>query len=71
VYWGSVEKEPWYLTTNLLDLGMFLQYYRCNMWIWEMYGDMKKYGLNLEIAILRHFKQITQMPLVVVLLYVW
>ena len=71
VHWGSGEKEPWCLATNLPDLSMTLQYYRRRMWIEEMFGDMKKHGFNLESTMLRHFERLSRLTLAVALLYVW
>jgi hypothetical protein len=41
IHWQSSEEEPWYLATNLPDPEMALRYYRCRMWIEEMFGDFK------------------------------
>jgi hypothetical protein len=71
VHWGSGEKEPWCLATNLPDLSMTLQYYRRRMWIEEMFGDMKKHGFDLESTMLRHFERLSRLTLAVALLYVW
>jgi hypothetical protein len=70
-HWAVGEKEPWYLVTNLPDLGMARQYYRRRMWIEEMFGDMKKHGFDLERTMLRHFDRLSRLTLAVVLLYVW
>jgi hypothetical protein len=67
VHWGVGEQEHWCLATNLLDLSMTMKYYRCRMWIEEMFGDMKKYGFDLESTMLRHFARLSRLTLAVAL----
>ena len=47
-YKNKVEKEPWYLLTNLNDLSEVIQIYRCRMGIEAMFKDCKSGGYNLE-----------------------
>jgi hypothetical protein len=71
VHWGTGEKEPWCLATNLPDLSMALKFYKRRMWIEEMFGDMKKHGFDLESTMLRHFDRLSRLTLAVSILYVW
>ena len=71
VHWGSGEKEPWCLATNLPDRRMTLSYYARRMWIEETFGDLKKHGFDLESTQLRHFLRLSRLTLAVALLYVW
>lgn len=47
-YNQKVEKEPWYLLTNLNDLDEVLKIYRSRMGIEAMFKDCKTGGYNLE-----------------------
>jgi hypothetical protein len=47
-YRGSVEKEPWYLLTNLPDLDSAIKAYQKRMGIEAMFKDCKIGGYNLE-----------------------
>jgi hypothetical protein len=71
VHWRIGEKEPWCLATNVPDLQMALRFYKCRMWIEEMFGDMKKHGFDLERTMLRHFLRLSRLTLAVAILYVW
>ena len=71
VHWKIGEKEPWCLATNVPDLQMALRFYKCRMWIEEMFGDMKKHGFDLERTMLRHFLRLSRLTLAVAILYVW
>jgi len=70
-HWKIGEKEPWCLATNLPDLSMTLKFYKCRMWIEEMFGDMKKHGFDLESTMLRHFDRLSRLTLAVSIIYVW
>ena len=47
-YKNKVEKEPWYLLTNLENLDEVLKNYRYRMGIEAMFKDCKTGGYNLE-----------------------
>ncbi len=47
-YKNKVEKEPWYLLTNLENLDKVLKIYRSRMGIEAMFKDCKTGGYNLE-----------------------
>lgn len=47
-YKGKVEKEPWYLLTNLDAIEEVIQIYRSRMGIEAMFKDCKTGGYNLE-----------------------
>jgi hypothetical protein len=47
-YRGKVEKEPWYLLTNLPDLSSTLKAYKKRMGIEAMFKDCKTGGYHLE-----------------------
>lgn len=47
-YKNKVEKEPWYLLTNLNNLEVVIQIYRQRMGIEAMFKDCKSGGYNLE-----------------------
>ena len=47
-YRGKVEKEPWYLLTNLSDLSSTIKAYHKRMGIEAMFKDCKTGGYNLE-----------------------
>ena len=47
-YKNKVEKEPWYLLTNLDSLKEVIQIYRSRMGIEAMFKDCKSGGYNLE-----------------------
>ena len=50
---------------------MALRAYARRMWIEEMFGDMKKHGLDLENTMLRQADRPSRLTLAVALLYVW
>ena len=47
-YRGKVEKEPWYLLTNLPNLSFTVKAYQKRMGIEAMFKDCKSGGYNLE-----------------------
>ncbi len=47
-YKNKLEKEPWYLLTNLDNLEEVIQIYRIRMGIEAMFKDCKSGGYNLE-----------------------
>ena len=49
---------------------MALRYYRRRMWIEEIFGDMKKHGLDLEGTMLRKFSRLSRLTLTVACLYI-
>jgi hypothetical protein len=71
LYWRRGEKKPWLLATNVLDPRAALRLYRRRMWIEEMFGDLKKHGVDLEASHLRHFLRLSRLTLAVCLLYLW
>jgi hypothetical protein len=68
LYWQPGEDKPWFLATNLLDERAPLRRYRRRMWLEQMFGDMKKHGLDLEASHLRHFLRLSRLTLMVCLL---
>jgi hypothetical protein len=69
--WAVGEKEPWYLATNLETPAAALQAYRRRMWIDELFGDLKRHGVDLEMTHLRHIERLSRLTLLVALLYLW
>jgi Transposase DDE domain len=70
-HWQVGERGPWLLTTNLASARETWQAYRRRMWIEEMFGDLKRHGLDLEATHLRHRDRLSRLTLAVCLLYVW
>ncbi len=70
-YWQVGEPAPGLLTTNLPSPSMTRQAYRRRMWIDEMFGDLKKHGVDLESTHLNQISRLSRLTLVVALLYVW
>lgn len=70
-HWQAGEKEPWFLTTTLLQPRPTLRLYRVRMWIEELFGDLKKHGFDLERTHLRHFLRLSRLTLVVCRLFIW
>jgi hypothetical protein len=71
IHWKVGEKKLWCLATNLPDRQSTLRAYGRRMWLDEMFGDLKKHGINLESTMLRHFSRLSRLTLAVVVLYVW
>jgi hypothetical protein len=69
--WAAGEKEPWYLATNLETPAAALQAYRRRMWIDELFGDLKRHGVDLEMTHLRHIERLSRLTLLVAVLYLW
>ena len=69
--WASGEKEPWLLTTNLPTAARTCQAYGRRMWIDEMFGDLKKHGVDLESTHLTQIARLSRLTLLVALLYLW
>lgn len=70
-HWTPGEKEPWLLTTNFSTPELTRRAYQRRMGIEEMFGDLKKHGVDLEATHLRHFQRLSRLTLAVALLYVW
>lgn len=70
-YWGTGEKEPWLLITNLANPRVALKAYRCRMWIEEMFGDWKGHGVDIATTHLRHFARLSRLVFLVAVLYLW
>ena len=70
-YWQSGQAHPLYLATNCLLPQQAIRLYRRRMWIEEMFGGMKKHGVDLEATRLHHFLRLSRLTLAVCLLYVW
>lgn len=70
-YWQTGHDQPLYLATNCLLPEQAIRLYRRRMWIEEMFGDMKKHGVDLEATRLRHFLRLSRLTLAACLLYVW
>jgi hypothetical protein len=70
-YWRVGEKEPWLLTTNLPTVPATRQAYGRRMWIDEMFGDLKKHGVDLESTHLNQIARLSRLVLLVALLYLW
>lgn len=70
-YWQVGEKEPWLLTTNLPNARTTRQAYRRRMWIDEMFGDLKKHGVDLESTHLNQMARLSRLTLLVALVYLW
>ncbi len=71
IEWVAGEKEPWYLATNLPTPAAALRAYRRRMWIDELFGDLKRHGVDLEMTHLRHIERLSRLTLLVTLLYLW
>jgi len=71
LHWQVGQKAPWYLATNLLGPQAAMHLYSRRMWIEEMFGDMKKHGVDLESSHLYHFLRLSRLTLIVCLLYLW
>ena len=70
-YWRASEKIPWLLATNLPSSRETLHEYKVRPWIEEMFGDLKRNGVDLEKSRLQHFLRLSRLTLIVALLYVW
>jgi hypothetical protein len=70
-HWERGETEPWLLATNHTTPWLTLRDYARRAWTEEMFGDMKRHGVDLESTHLRHFDRLSRLTLAVALLYVW
>ena len=70
-FWAPGEKTPWLLATNLPDARMARQVYQRRMWIDEMFGDLKKHGVDLESTHLNQMARLSRLTLLVALVYLW
>jgi hypothetical protein len=70
-YWGTGEKEPWLLMTNLAQARLALRSYRRRMWIEEMFGDWKGHDVDIEKTHLCRFSRLSRLVFLVALLYLW
>lgn len=64
-------KDPWLLATSLPTARETRQTYAKRMWIEELFGDLKKHGVDIETTQLRHADRLSRLLLAVCLLYVW
>ena len=69
--WQTGEDEPWLLATNLPTERETLRAYGRRMWLDELYGDLKRHGVNLEQTRLRHFQRLSRLFFLVALFYLW
>jgi hypothetical protein len=67
-YRGKVEKEPWYLLTNLPDLSSTIKAYQKRMGIEAMFKDCKTGGYNLEGSS-ASIKRLTNLVLLIAFAY--
>jgi hypothetical protein len=67
-YRGKVEKEPWYLLTNLPDLSSTIKAYQKRMGIEAMFKDCKTGGYNLEGSS-ASIKRLTNLVLLIAIAY--
>ena len=70
-YHASTEKDPWLLTTSLPTARATRQAYARRMWIEELFGDLKRHGVDLESTHLHHMDRLTRLTFAVCLLYLW
>ena len=68
-HWAPKEDQPWLLATNLPDARTALQAYRRRNWIEQLFGDLKKHGVDLASTHLRHFARLSRLTLAAALLY--
>lgn len=71
IYWAVGEKDPWLLATSLTDPTRALGAYRRRMWIDELFGDLKRHGVDLEMTHLSQIERLTRLTFLVALLYLW
>jgi hypothetical protein len=69
--WAAGEKDPWYLATNLETPAAVLQAYRRRMWIEELFGDLKRHGVDLEMTHLCQIERLSRLTLLVAFLYLY
>jgi hypothetical protein len=65
------DKDPWLLASSLPTARETRQVYARRMWIEELFGDLKKHGVDVEASQLRHADRLSRLLLAVCLLYVW
>lgn len=65
------EKDPWLLASSLATARETQQVYAKRMWIEQLFGDLKKHGVDVEATQLRHADRLSRLLLAVCLLYVW
>ncbi len=71
LYWQSGQRHPWFLATNLSDPAVVLRVYRDRMAIEELFGDLKRHGVDLASTHLRHIERLARLTFLVALLYRW
>jgi hypothetical protein len=64
-------KDPWLLASSLPTARETCQVYAKRMWIEELFGDLKKHGVDVETTQLRQADRLSRLLLAVCLLYVW
>lgn len=71
LYWERGQPQPWLLATNLADPRAVLRAYRQRMAIEELFGDLKRHGVDLESSHLCHSARLSRLTFLVALLYLW
>ncbi len=71
LYWQFGQRRPWLLATNLSDPVAVLRVYRDRMAIEELFGDLKRHGVDLEGTHVRHIDRLSRLMFLVTLLYLW
>ncbi len=71
IYWDVGEKDPWLLATSLEDPARVVHAYRRRMGIDELFGDLKRHGVDLEMTHLYQIERLSRLTFLVALLYLW
>ncbi len=71
LYWQAGQRHPWLLATNLSEPATVLRLYRHRMAIEELFGDLKRHGVDLASSHLCHIERLSRLTFLVALLYLW